>query len=111
MISQNRTQHRSANLRISSPKLNVENCASIASEGKSLITAGAKELVIDVSEVTFVDSSGIGALVSLRKKIGEDGRVVLLNPQAFVLKVLSLIRMNDVFEIRTTGAPRGAAYG
>ncbi|MEM1298032.1 MAG: STAS domain-containing protein [Pseudomonadota bacterium] len=100
MASPQNKPHRTETLRISSARLNTENCAAISSQGHSLIESGATELLVDVSEVTFVDSSGIGALVGLRKKVGEHGSVVLLNPQPFVRKVLSLTKMTHLFEIR-----------
>ncbi|MEM0990382.1 MAG: STAS domain-containing protein [Pseudomonadota bacterium] len=98
--AENRKTPRSAVLRINSKRLNLANSAQVSQEGEDLIAAGATELVVDCSTVTMVDSSGIGTLVGLRKKIGEGGNIVLRSPQPFVRKVLHLTKTDTLFEIR-----------
>lgn len=59
-------------------------------------------VVLDLSRVTFLDSSGLGAVVAARKLLGQ-GRVLELsglNPA--VEKVMQLTRMNSVFSIHAS---------
>lgn len=66
-----------------------------------LISKGEKHFVLDFSKCTFIDSTGLGVLVSTYKKCIElDGTLKLCsidNPQ--VLKIFRLTRLDKVFEI------------
>jgi anti-sigma B factor antagonist len=57
------------------------------------------DVILDLSRVEFLDSSGLGALVAVRKLLGE-GRVLELSGLTpAVAKVITLTRMNTVFPI------------
>ncbi len=63
------------------------------------ITAGHQRLIIDMSKVSFIDSSGLGALVSCLKLLGDSRDMVLCNISAPVLSLFKLTRMDQVFQI------------
>lgn len=63
------------------------------------INEGSKLIVLDLSHVDFVDSSGLGVLVSSLKTIGGDGDLALCCIQKTVMKLFDLTRMNRVFSI------------
>lgn len=57
-------------------------------------------LNLDLSGMTFLDSSGLGALISLHKSLRtQNGTVRLLKPTASVNQILELTRLHRVFEI------------
>ena len=59
-----------------------------------------KHIEIELSETTFVDSCGLGALVALHKTAcSRGGKLRLLNPQPPVRQILELTRMDRIFEI------------
>jgi anti-sigma B factor antagonist len=59
-----------------------------------------KNIEIDLSETMFVDSCGLGALISLHKTTcNRNGTVRLLNPTPPVQQILELTRMHRIFEI------------
>lgn len=61
---------------------------------------GYSFLVLDLSEVRFIDSSGIGFLVALSTRIEEqDKSFYLLRPGAQVLKTLELVQLKRYFKI------------
>lgn len=56
-------------------------------------------LVIDCSAVEFMDSSGVGLLVSLHKKLGGGSRrVQLLNVRPAIRSVFALLCLEDLFD-------------
>lgn len=57
------------------------------------------DVVFDLSTVVFMDSSGLGALVSGLKKVGATGSVTIAAPHRAVRKLLSLTRMDSVFRV------------
>lgn len=67
---------------------------------KSLIADGSREVVMDLGNVGFVDSEGLGALISCLKVLRQsDGALVLANVSDPVLAVLRITRLIRVFEI------------
>ena len=66
------------------------------------INAGNKEIVLDLSAVTFIDSSGLGALVSILKAMGQDGDLVLCGTTGTVTSMFKLTRMDKVFRMFST---------
>lgn len=96
-------------------RLDVDGAAQFRGHLHQLIEAGHRNLVIDLSDITFIDSSGLGALVSALKllKNGRDrrrtprqgvsrrsarrGDVRLAAAQPPVLSLLEVIRLDRVF--------------
>ncbi len=59
---------------------------------------------IDFSEVEFIDSSGIGALLSVQKRLTQtDEPVTILNAQPPVISVIELLRLQRVFTLQNNG--------
>lgn len=57
-------------------------------------------LILVLSEVTFVDSSGLGAILAqYRRVVGKRGRVVLVGPKPPVRKVLQMSGLHKLMEI------------
>jgi len=64
------------------------------------IDEGCRKIRLEMSEVSFMDSSGIAALLSAKQRIDEgDGELVLSNPSRNVRRVLELTALNSVFTI------------
>lgn len=65
-----------------------------------LLEEGHVHLLIDLSGVGFLDSSGLGALVrALTISQKEGGQTKLLQPGPQVLKLLEMTKLDSVFEI------------
>ncbi|MFA5181176.1 MAG: STAS domain-containing protein [Syntrophales bacterium] len=63
------------------------------------IRGGEKRIVLNLSEVEFIDSTGLGAIVSSLKAMGGEGDLVISNPRETVMSLFRLTRMNRVFQI------------
>lgn len=77
--------------------------ASVAGEFKKsmigLVDKGRRQILVDLADVDFIDSSGLGALVSVLKYLGRDGSLELAGLNKAVEKVFNLTRMSNVFVI------------
>lgn len=63
-------------------------------------TEGAQtRVILDLSRVEFLDSSGLGAVVSIMKQLGEGCRLELAGLAPAVAKVFRLTRMDQIFTI------------
>lgn len=64
------------------------------------IENGIKLCAIDISEVRFINSSGIGVLITILTKFRNvEGEVVLINPSEQVKKLLIITKLNAIFTI------------
>lgn len=88
------------------PRVVVENSRELRRELlQSVADNDVSLLVLDLSQVEFMDSSGIGVLVSLLKNMRTaGGDVVLLEPQGSVRMLLDLTRLSAVFTISSNTA-------
>ncbi len=80
--------------------------ASIAEPFKAYLfdqlEAGSPSMVIDLSEVRFMDSSGLGSLVAALKKMSGQGSLKLAAAQPAVQDLFDLTAMNKLFTISPT---------
>jgi anti-sigma B factor antagonist len=63
------------------------------------INSGNRRIVLNLSKVDFMDSSGLGAIISTLKKIGDDGNIVICGIKETVMSLFRLTRMDRVFDI------------
>lgn len=59
----------------------------------------ARRVVLDLSRVEFIDSSGLGAIVASMKQLGDGRTLDLAGLQPVVEKVFRLTRMDTVFNL------------
>lgn len=64
----------------------------------------APRVLLDMTQVKFLDSSGLGALVAAKKLIGAARRLELIGLQENVARVFRLTRMDTVFTIHASVA-------
>lgn len=79
-----------------------------ASEFKAeiaIVAQSAKGIVIDLATTTFIDSAGLGALVSLLKQCNQRGlRLFLAGLTPQVRQIFELTRLYRLFDIFETAA-------
>jgi anti-sigma B factor antagonist len=59
-------------------------------------------LVVDLAEVTFVDSTALGALVEARSRLASKDGFVLASPGLETRRALEISGLDRHFEVRTT---------
>jgi anti-sigma B factor antagonist len=94
------TQNGTTIVRPTTDRLDIEVAAEFRGMLLSLIDQGSRQLVVDLKDVTFIDSSGLGALVSALKTLKRGsgaGDVRLARVQPPVVSLLEIIRLNRVF--------------
>lgn len=63
------------------------------------IDAGHRHVIINMERVEFIDSSGLGALVSALKRLGREGTLKVCALQGNVRSMFELTRLNRVIPI------------
>lgn len=65
-------------------------------------TAGGGDVILDLGHVDFIDSSGLGAIVAVKKLLGKDRNLDLAGLTPNVDKVFRLTRMDTIFGIHSS---------
>ncbi len=89
-------------IRIPIRRLDAENVGAFRKITNVELEAGKKWIVLDFSEVDFVDSSGLGAVVSLMKRLGEEGDIAVCNLSENIRGMFRLTRLDRIFPIYDT---------
>jgi anti-sigma B factor antagonist len=79
--------------------LDMESAPSLVRGAQREFAGGASRVVVDLSRVTFVDSSGVGALVTLWRTIGETpGAFAIAAPSRAAQSVLATTGIDSLIE-------------
>jgi anti-sigma B factor antagonist len=97
----NRRQHNSWHIiTIAEERLDAHNSQEFKEFLSSLFEEGVTRMVIDLSIVRFIDSSGLGALVSgFKNALSKQGELRLASLQPQVRSMFELTRLHRVFDI------------
>jgi len=84
-------------------RLDARSATTILAPVTAAVTAGARAIVIDLSGVSFMSSSGLRALLLIRRELNEHhGSLALCGLQAPVEEVFVITGFSQVFEIYRT---------
>lgn len=63
------------------------------------LSQGAKVLIVNLSDVTMMDSSGIGTMIRCHSAVTQQGgKLRLVNPNSVVRQAFKITRLDSVFE-------------
>jgi anti-sigma B factor antagonist len=81
-------------------ELGAANSNAVRDQARAALTPALINIEVDLSQTSFLDSCGLGALIALHKTACDrGGKVSLLRPQSAVERVLELTRLHRVFQI------------
>ncbi|UCD95208.1 MAG: anti-sigma factor antagonist [Candidatus Zixiibacteriota bacterium] len=83
-----------------SGRLDLSNGSKLKEEVKNILTAGKTSIHLNLAHVEFVNSSGLGALVSIMKEIRiHRGRLTLSDLAEYVQEIFDITQLSHIFEI------------
>ena len=98
-------------LQVKEERLDAHNSGELKSQMLKLFEEGKSNLVVDLVAVRFVDSSGLGALVSgFKNASSRNGSLKLSGLQMQVKSMFELTRLHRVFEIFTDSEDAIASF-
>ena len=81
-------------------EVDVHTSPQLREQLVALIESGANDIVLDMSELEFLDSTGLGVLVgALKRLVARHGTLVLRSPREATRKVLEITGLDLVFSI------------
>lgn len=83
-------------------EIEVYNASELKEELSEIIEKGCLNIIIDLVNIEYIDSSGLGVLVSTLKKVKTiNGNLILVSPKNPIKQILELTSLNKVFSITT----------
>jgi len=83
--------------------LDAHTVVSFEEQMTQLIDAGAKRIIIDLEQLSYISSAGIGSLIGMVQRVRRTGGdVILLRPSQKVHKILDLLGFAEIFKIAGT---------
>ncbi|MCK4283355.1 MAG: STAS domain-containing protein [Candidatus Brocadiae bacterium] len=93
-------------------RFDAQSAPQIKSELHKLIEDGDTKLVLNLEKMDFIDSAGLGVLVScLRKAAAHGGDLRLAEVPEFCRSIFELTRLTRVFDVNETEAQATEAIG
>jgi anti-sigma B factor antagonist len=79
---------------------------------RRLLDQGSRKILLDLAQVTFLDSAGLGELIACRKRTLErGGDIRLVHPTGKVRQLLEMLYLTRVFAIFEGEAEALASFG
>lgn len=66
------------------------------------LEGGASRLVVDLSETSFMDSTGLGVLIGLNKRLAQDSELMIVCPPGVVRQVFEFSGTDAAFSMHGT---------
>lgn len=98
-------------VRVNMERLDTSNVEEFKRQLSSVAEDKSLKMVLDMSRLTFVDSSGCGAIISCLKRLRENGGdLKLCQVESYVRTVFELIRLHRICDIVDTRDDAVAAF-
>jgi anti-sigma B factor antagonist len=99
-------------LRLNEPRLTYPMLSDFASTATNLIGGGQKRLVLDISNIGYVDSAAIGCLMDLyRQATAAGGTLKLAGVQKRVETMLTMTGAHNFLEVHADQASALKSFG
>ena len=86
-------------VKVLNKRLDARTANDFKEKMSGYVNNGSHLIVLNMYDVDFVDSSGLGAMVSVLKSLGGDGQLVICGTTEAVARMFKLTRMNKVFSM------------
>lgn len=93
-------------------EIDIYTATKFKSELNGSVDSGARDLIVDLSDVNYIDSGGFGALLGAVKRVKpEGGTVNLVGCSETIRRMLRITNLDAVFGIYENVEDAGTAMG
>jgi anti-sigma B factor antagonist len=83
-------------------RLDLTSASSLKEASKNVLNNESKKVILNLDKVDFINSSGLGALVSILKEVrNSQGAMKLTNLAPYVKEIFDITQLTNIFEIFT----------
>jgi anti-sigma B factor antagonist len=104
MQLQTQTRPKVLSILVMEDRIDAASAIQFKERMRDLTQTADQRVVLDLARVQFLDSSGLGAIVAVKKLLGPDRALELSGLTPTVEKVFRLTRMDTIFTIHPTHA-------
>lgn len=104
MQLQTQTRPKLLSVLVMNDRIDAASAIQFKEQMRDLVQGATGRVVLDLSRVMFLDSSGLGAIVAVKKLLSPDRVLELSGLTPTVEKVFRLTRMDTVFTIHPSHA-------
>ena len=79
------------------PRLDAAAAPAFKKEIAEKLADRPTRVLLDLGDVSFMDSTGLGALVALLKQMGPEGRIAVINVKPAVARLFQITRLDGLF--------------
>jgi anti-sigma B factor antagonist len=82
-------------------EIDLHHCAALREQLDEVLALSPTRVVVDLSGVSYVDSSGLAVLIEALQQVhGNGGRLILCGLRETLRHIFSIARLDQVFTIR-----------
>ena len=80
-------------------ELDVQSVPELRARLAEAIDGGTNRVVVDMAEVSFIDSVSLSALVGAQRKLADDGRLAIVAAHEYVRLILQATGLEQVLNV------------
>jgi anti-anti-sigma factor len=81
-------------------RLDLSSANELKNAARDLMNLGNRKLIFNMCKVDFINSSGLGTLVSILKDVrSSNGRMKLADLAPYVKEIFEITQLNNIFDI------------
>lgn len=84
------------------PRFDITSIRTLLAHAQDAIQVGAKNIVLDLSALGTIDSVGVNALVTVRRRAAQDTRIALCGLCPAIMTVARVCHLHEIFDVYTT---------
>ena len=108
---QDRPVHNGRRLISVQGELDLFTAPELKTKINGTIDAGTRELIVDLSDTAFLDSTGLGVLLAAFKRMRScDGELVIIDSRSNVLKTFEVAGVDQILTIVRSYDQANAAF-
>ena len=84
-------------------EVDIYNADSLKNELQALIAEKSADIILDCTNLKYIDSTGLGVLVNALKKVKEQNKSInIINLKPYIAKIFTLTGLDKIFVIEVS---------
>ena len=81
-------------------EVDVGNCSVFKEQLNEIIEGSEGDFILDVSNLSYIDSAGLGILVGIYKRLAEKKReLTVMNANDYIKKLFRITKLDTLFKV------------
>ena len=92
-------------------EIDISTAPKVKLAAREAVFAGSDRVVLDLSNTTFLDSTGLGVIIALARLLRPDGDIAIVNSDPGIAKTFEITGLAEIFTVCATRDEAIAALG